>query len=185
MCYEWYCIDGINWFVANNSYYYVLLKNKNSLAAAARCRIFSKKLKKFRKSGSNLMEPSTLVVRSLTAADLCSGRWEPAIDASYHPIDVSNTAAAIKSILEQAADGSLFPVRGRDSLEIPMVHAPLQYGPWEYGIAVKWHRRIFMLWPEAVESCLIDGLDLINQVRSVVNIIIFQPWLHATPPSFY
>jgi pimeloyl-ACP methyl ester carboxylesterase len=41
----------------------------------------------------------------------------------------------------------------------------LRFSNWEYGVALKYHRRVFLLWKEAVESCLIDGLNLMQQLH--------------------
>jgi hypothetical protein len=39
------------------------------------------------------------------------------------------------------------------------------FTPWEYGVALKQGRRLFLLWASIVESYLIDGCDYINQLH--------------------
>jgi pimeloyl-ACP methyl ester carboxylesterase len=67
----------------------------------------------------------------------------------------------LRDWLASLADGELCSVRGRDLLAAP----GLQYGPWEYGMALKAGSRCFFLWAEKVESCLICGVNYLEQLH--------------------
>jgi hypothetical protein len=48
----------------------------------------------------------------------------------------------------------------------PVRDPPLpQFTAWEYGVALKQGRRLFLLWESTVESYLIDGCDYIDQLH--------------------
>eukprot|EP01038_Epipyxis_sp_PR26KG_P007674 gene7674-10443_t len=73
-------------------------------------------------------------------------------------------------------DGSILKVRGRDLTHVHddmiSVNIMERLGPidtnnplfteWEYGIAVKFERVLFLLWPEKVERYSIGSIDYIN-----------------------
>ena len=41
--------------------------------------------------------------------------------------------------------------------------------PWAYGVALKYKRRLLLLWPGSVESCLIDGVNWLQQLHICVQ----------------
>lgn len=95
--------------------------------------------------------------------------WPPNAESSFFEPANDGEATEVRAWAHGLSDGALFPVRGRDLLNPETLESEL--GPWEYGIALKYKRRLLLLWPTAVESCLIDGVNFVAQL----HVTLLQP----------
>ena len=91
--------------------------------------------------------------------------WEPS-EASpmFVPADGAE-CTLLRDWLAGLADGELCSVRGRDLQGFEDTAHDTAYGPWEYGMALKAANRFFFLWTEEVESCLICGVNYLDQLH--------------------
>jgi hypothetical protein len=81
-------------------------------------------------------------------------RWEPSASSSFYVPSSADDCTQVRTwAADILMDGEIVPVRGRDIVGEPYVgDGPLAFGAWEYGMALKYKRRFFFLWPQKVES---------------------------------
>lgn len=104
-----------------------------------------------------------IVIPTLTSLDKwISSSSANYFDPAYEDIDL------IKDWTHHLLDGELVNVRGRDILGTASEDSTIfniLYSDWEYGICLKYKRRLFLLWHSKVESVLIDGIDFKFQLH--------------------
>lgn len=81
----------------------------------------------------------------------------------FEPLDVEE-AFALKNWCHALSDGDIVRVRGRDSISVTDENTVI-YEDWENGYAIKMGNRFFLLWNKEVESLLIDGCNLLEQLH--------------------
>lgn len=106
--------------------------------------------------------------------------WEPRPGARFVEPATAQDVEAIRFWLHGLDDGELLPVRGRDHVRDDATLNPVGLSQWEFGVACKYRRRLFLLWGAVVESYLIDGCDFINLLHFEV---ISQPLCEPLPSS--
>ena len=89
-------------------------------------------------------------------------RWHPNESCQFFSPQLHEDVDILKAWISSLPDGELLPVRGRDHLRDENFTPTETYSPWEYGIALKMKRRLFLMWHEIVESYLLDGCDFMN-----------------------
>ncbi len=94
-------------------------------------------------------------VRTLRSTDV----WQADADGHFLEPQTALEVEEIRSWVHSLSDGEVLRVRGRDFQRSEDSQQVTGYTSWEFGVAIKIQRRLFLLWEAVVESYLVDGCD--------------------------